>query len=94
MSEGQRAALELTEAARESMQERTFVDGLFMGELNTSALHLLKAQSAEDREKGDVFLKKLGALLREKVDPDEIDRTGEIPEPVIQELAKDRRIRH
>ncbi len=34
MSEGQRAALELTEAARESMQERTFVDGLFMGEFD------------------------------------------------------------
>ncbi len=32
--------------------------------------------------------KKLENLLREKVDADEIDRTGEIPAPVIEELAK------
>src|SRR5205823_7626773 len=31
---------------------------------------------------------KLEKVLREKVDPDEIDRTGEIPDPVIAELAK------
>ena len=37
---------------------------------------------------GDAFLEKLETLLREKVDPDEIDRTGEIPQPVIDELAK------
>jgi alkylation response protein AidB-like acyl-CoA dehydrogenase len=88
MSAGQRAALELTEAARETAHERTFAAGLFMGEFNTSGLYQFRLQNDSDREKGNVFLKKLETLLREKVDPDEIDRTGEIPQPVIDELAK------
>jgi alkylation response protein AidB-like acyl-CoA dehydrogenase len=87
MSAGQRAALELTEAARETVHGRTFVAGLFMGQFNTSSLRQFHAQNDIDRETGDVFLKKLETLLREKVDPDEIDRVGEIPEPVIEELA-------
>lgn len=88
MSAGQRAALELTEAARETTHEWTFASGLFMGEFNLSRLRKLPAQSLEDREKGGKFLQKLETLLREKVNPDEIDRIGEIPDPVIDELAK------
>ncbi len=86
MSDGQRAALELTEAARETTQKSSFVSGLFMGSFDLP--RTFPVQSAEDRDLGDVFLQKLETLLREKVDPDEIDRTGEIPEPVIEELAK------
>ncbi len=86
MSDGQRAALELTEAAREATQTPSFVSGLFMGSYELP--RAFPAQSADDREKGDVFLEKLESILREKVDPDEIDRTGEIPAPVIEELAK------
>ena len=36
MSAGQRAAMELTEAARESGHARTFAGGMFMGEFNLS----------------------------------------------------------
>jgi len=88
MSAGQRAALELTEAARKSVRERTFAAGLFMGEFNLAGIHPFPTQSADDRERGNAFLEKLETLLREKVDPDEIDRTGEIPQPVIDELAR------
>jgi alkylation response protein AidB-like acyl-CoA dehydrogenase len=88
MSAGQRAALELTEAARETTNERTFAASLFMGEFDAAALHRFTSQSPEDKEKGDAFLKKLETVLREKVDPDEIDRTGEIPESVIADLAR------
>ena len=88
MSAGQRAALELTEAAREAAGERTFAAGLFMGEFNLAGIHPFPKQSADDRERGNTFLEKLEKLLREKVDPDEIDRTGEIPQPVIDELAR------
>ena len=87
MSAGQRAALELTEAARESARERTFASGLFMGEFNFRKVVPFLGQEAGDRERGDVFLKQLEALLREKVDADEIDRTGEIPQSVIDELV-------
>jgi alkylation response protein AidB-like acyl-CoA dehydrogenase len=88
MSAGQRAAIELTEAARETARERTFAAGLFMGEMNLAGLHPFPVQTDGDRERGDAFLKKLEALLHADVDPDEIDRTGEIPQRVIDELAK------
>jgi 3-hydroxyacyl-CoA dehydrogenase/alkylation response protein AidB-like acyl-CoA dehydrogenase/enoyl-CoA hydratase/carnithine racemase len=86
MSAGQRAALELTEAAREATQKTSFASGLFMGSFDLPPA--FPVQSAEDRDRGDVFLQKLERLLRDKVDPDEIDRTGEIPVPVLEELAK------
>src|SRR5258708_24729223 len=88
MSAGQRAALELTEAARETAHEPGFVSGLFMGEFNLAGIAPFPVQSAEDRDQGDAFLGKLETLLRDRVDPDEIDRTGEIPQPVMDELAK------
>lgn len=88
LSAGQRAALELTEAAREATREHTFASGLFMGEFNLDALAPFPTQTTEDRDQGDAFLQRLEALLRDKVDPDEIDRTGEIPQTVMDELAK------
>jgi alkylation response protein AidB-like acyl-CoA dehydrogenase len=88
MSPGQRAALELTEAARETARESTFVSGVFMGRFDLARLRPFPVQSAADREQGDAFLQKLETVLHTKVDPDEIDRTGEIPALVIEELAK------
>ncbi|HEY1489509.1 MAG TPA: acyl-CoA dehydrogenase family protein, partial [Verrucomicrobiae bacterium] len=88
MSAGQRAAMELTEAAREPGHARTFASGMFMGEFNLSTVHPFPIQRIEDRDQGDAFLKPLETLLRDKVDPDEIDRTGEIPQSVIDELAR------
>ncbi len=88
MSAGQRAALELTEAARESGRKRTFAGGLFMGEFDLAQVSPFPIQSVEDRDQGDAFLKPLEALLRDKVDPDAIDATGEIPPPVIDALAR------
>ncbi|HEY2328466.1 MAG TPA: acyl-CoA dehydrogenase family protein [Verrucomicrobiae bacterium] len=88
MSAGQRAAMELTEAAREVSHGRNFASGLFMGEFNLAGISPFPIQNDDDRRRGEVFLNKLETLLREKVDPDEIDRTGEIPQPVMDELAK------
>ena len=88
MSAGQRAALELTEAARDGVSERgSFAGGLFMGRLGLDAIHPFPVQKPEDRDQGDAFLERLERFLRENVDPDEIDRTGEIPAAVIKELA-------
>ena len=87
MPAGQRAALELTEAARESARERTFASGLFMGEFNFRKVVPFPVEEAGDRERGELFLKQLEAFLREKVDADEIDRTGEIPQAVMDGLA-------
>ena len=88
MSAGQRAALELTEAARDAATERgSFAGGLFMGQFGLDAVHPFPSQKPEDRDQGDAFLQRLESFLREQVDPDEIDRTGEIPPGTIKELA-------
>jgi len=88
MNEGQRAALELTEAARETARTRTFAAGLFMGEMNLGDFSPFPVQSDEARDQGDAFLQRLEQILRTKTNPDEIDATGEIPEPVLEELAR------
>ena len=89
MSPDQRAALELTESAREGgALERGFCGGLFMGRLALKHLFPFPAQAAEARDQGDAFLERLAHYLREAVDPDEIDRTGEIPEAVFRGLAE------
>jgi alkylation response protein AidB-like acyl-CoA dehydrogenase len=88
-SAGERAALEATEAARETgPMERTFAGGLFLGRFDLAAIHPFPAQSHEDRDQGDAFLQRLEKFLREQVDPDAIDESGEIPDAVIDGLAK------
>jgi len=89
MSSAQRAAMELTEAARDTPgAKHGFCGGLFLGHFNLGALHPYPRQSPEDRDQGDAFLGPLEKFLRERVDPDEIDRTGEIPDAVLAELGK------
>src|SRR3989338_3761016 len=44
-------------------------------------------QSESDKKTGDEFLAKLEKFLREHLDPDEVDRTHEIPVEVIKGLA-------
>jgi 3-hydroxyacyl-CoA dehydrogenase/alkylation response protein AidB-like acyl-CoA dehydrogenase/enoyl-CoA hydratase/carnithine racemase len=87
MSAGQRAALELTEAARENATG-SFASRMFMGKLDVSDISPFPQQSPEDRSQGDEFLRELETFLREHVDADEIDRTGEIPQDVMDGLAK------
>jgi alkylation response protein AidB-like acyl-CoA dehydrogenase len=89
MSAAQREALELTESAREAAQaERGFAGGLFMGRFHLSKIHPFPAQSLEDKDRGDAFLEQLDTFLKQHVDADEIDRTGEIPQEVFDGLAK------
>jgi alkylation response protein AidB-like acyl-CoA dehydrogenase len=89
MSPAQREALELTEAARESVEAgRGFAGNLFMGHFDVTGIHPFPVQDPEDVARGDLFLERLKGFLKEHVDPDEIDRTGEIPQEVIDGLAR------
>ena len=88
MSEGQRAALQATEAARESHDELGFVAHLFMGRFRLDALRWPAAADADERARAEAFLAELGAFLRAQVDADLIDRTGEIPDAVMAGLAR------
>src|SRR5437773_3082504 len=89
MAKGQREALELAEAARDPLEDRgTFASNLFIGRYDFDRIYPYPAQSAEDRAAGENFLRKLENYLREHVDPDEIDRTGEIPPENFKGLAE------
>lgn len=85
MSEGQRAALELTEAARDESR-RGFAGDLFMGRVNWQAIFPFPEVPPLGIE-DEAFLRTLESVLREKVDADEIDRTGEIPDEALAALA-------
>src|ERR1041384_6159816 len=89
MVKGQREALELAEAARDPLEDRgSFASNLFVGRYDFNRIHPYPAQPPEDRAAGDEFLRKLETYLREHVDADEIDRTGEIPLENFKGLAE------
>ena len=88
MSAGQRAALEMTESAREERSNNGFAASLFFGEPDFGKVLPFPAQSLEDKDQGDAFLTRLKRLLDEHADPDAIDREGEIPDALLEELAK------
>lgn len=88
MSPGQRAALEMTEAARDERRNSGFAASLFFGEPDFARLLPFPKQSVEDRDQGDAFLARLKRVLNEHADPDAIDREGEIPDALLNELAR------
>jgi hypothetical protein len=89
MGKGQREALELAEAARDPLEDRgSFASNLFVGRYDFNRIYPYPAQSAEDRAAGEEFLQKLESYLREHVDADEIDRSGEIPPENFKGLAE------
>ncbi|HET7536264.1 MAG TPA: acyl-CoA dehydrogenase family protein [Candidatus Didemnitutus sp.] len=88
MNEGQRAALQVTEAARDSYNDLSFVAHLFMGRWVPGKLYPVTEIGGEEKLRADKFLADVAAFLKVNVDADEIDRTGEIPPAVRQGLAK------
>lgn len=87
MNAGQRAALEMAEAARDERRNTGYAASLFFGSPTTAALLPFPKQTLEDRDQGDAFLHRLQDVLDDHADPDAIDREGEIPERLIAELA-------
>jgi alkylation response protein AidB-like acyl-CoA dehydrogenase len=87
MSKGKREALELAEASRDPLDERgSFASNLFIGRYDFDRIYPWPEQSEEDREAGKEFLASLEKYLKENIDADEIDRTGEIPQKNIDDL--------
>jgi alkylation response protein AidB-like acyl-CoA dehydrogenase len=88
MSHAQREALELTEAARSVARYRSFAGELFMGRLALDQLYPFPLQATADAEAGRPFLDELGRILKTDVDADQIDAEGEIPDALIERLAR------
>lgn len=88
ISQEKKESLEFAEASRESeWKYPSFALKLFYGKLDWKAIYPFPKQPPEEKKIGDEYLKKLEALLREKLDPDKVDETGEIPPDVIKGLG-------
>ncbi|MGI8437692.1 MAG: acyl-CoA dehydrogenase family protein [Chthoniobacterales bacterium] len=87
MSAGKAAALDLAESSRDPLDQRgSFASNLFVGKFAFDRIFPWPEQSAEDRAAGEPFLAELKEYLHANVDADEIDRSGEIPQKIIDDL--------
>lgn len=59
------------------------LEELYRGRLRWDLLHPFPEEDEQDLLAGDAAVREVQALLRERVDPDEIARTGAIPDEVI-----------
>src|SRR3989338_7044891 len=88
LSQEKKEALELAEASRESeWNYPSFVRELFHGKLPWKLIYPFPQQSELDKEIGTNYLKKLKEFLISHLDPDEVDKTGIIPDEVIKGLT-------
>lgn len=76
---------ERIEEARERLTGQSFMVGLFAGKPDFSLL-LMPQESSEEKVAWEEFRPRLEAFLTTHVDPDEIERTGKIPDSVIKGL--------
>lgn len=82
-------ARQVAEEAREELWEHpSFMSELFMGNLRLDLIHPYPEEDPKARERGDAILEKMSAFLRDHVDADEIDRTGEMPPAVLDGLRQ------
>ncbi len=89
ISAEKRESLELAEASREQeWKYPSFALKLFHGVLDWKLIYPFPTQPPADKKAGDEFIAKLEKLLKEKLDPDAVDRTGIIPDEVMRGLAE------
>jgi alkylation response protein AidB-like acyl-CoA dehydrogenase len=81
-------ARDVAESARESeWMQPSFLRELFLGRFRLDLIHPEPPEDPEDLARAKPFLERLRAVL-EQVDSDAIDRTGEIPDSVIEALRE------
>src|SRR5688572_12119433 len=82
----EKEARDVAESARETEWEHpSFVRELFLGRFRFDLIHPHPPEDAAEAARAKPFLDKLRAFM-ERLDSEEIDRTGEIPESLVQEL--------
>src|SRR5688500_19593708 len=82
----EKEARDVAEAARESeWREPSFVRDLFLGSYRPELIHPHPEDDPAEVARAKPLMDKLRAFM-ERVDSEEIDRTGHIPEALVQEL--------
>lgn len=80
-------SLEVAEASREAWQQHSFLRDLFLGDFRLDLIHPFP-QPMEERQEFREFYQAMERLLRERVDPVAIDRSGEYPPELVDELRR------
>lgn len=81
-------ARDVAEAAREDeWSQPSFLQELFLGRFRPEIIHPYPADDPEETARAKPFFDALRSYL-ERYPSDDIDRTGEIPEPLVQELRE------
>jgi alkylation response protein AidB-like acyl-CoA dehydrogenase len=82
----EKEARDVAEEARETEWEHpSFARELFLGRFRPELIYPHPPPDTVEEERAKPFLDKLKAFM-DKVDSEEIDRTGEVPESLVQEL--------
>ncbi len=82
----EKEARDVAESARETEWEHpSFAREIFLGRFRPDLIYPHPPNDDAEEARAKPFMEKLKALL-DRVDSAEIDRTGEIPEPLVQEL--------
>ncbi len=89
MSRGKAEAMLVAESARESKWENpSFAGGLFMGKFQPELLSPFPEQNEADKKIGDALVVETLAVLKQHLDPEEVDQTREIPKIIFQEFTR------
>ncbi|MDE2028814.1 MAG: acyl-CoA dehydrogenase family protein [Candidatus Omnitrophica bacterium] len=81
-------SLEFAEAAREQeWKAPSFALKLFHGSLDFSLIHPFPKQDTAEKKACDDYMVRMEKFLRENLNPDEVDKTGDIPKKVYQGLG-------
>ncbi len=89
MSKEKAEALMVAESAREAKWENpSFAGGLFMGKFQPELIVPFPEQGPEDKLIGDKLIAEVSAFLKANLNPDEVDRTREIPKIVLDGFTK------
>ncbi len=82
----EKEARDVAESARETeWTHPSFVRELFLGRFRLDLIHPHPPSDVAEEARAKPFMDKLRAFM-ERVDSEEIDRSGELPEPIVQEL--------
>jgi alkylation response protein AidB-like acyl-CoA dehydrogenase len=82
----EKEARDVAESARETEWEHpSFARELFLGRFRPELIHPHPPADLDEEARAKPFMDKLQAFM-DRLDSEAIDRTGEIPEPVVQEL--------
>lgn len=88
ISQEKKESLELAESSRQNEWDYpSFVREIFNGRLHWDLMFPFPDQSPDDKKIGTEFSKKVEDFLKTRLNPDEVDKTGEIPQEVLKGLA-------